>query len=172
MLLCPFVNFVTCLRFGNGLQKLGTRGSNHVLVVETCLNELSDRRCLGIKSVLNLAGLLHVEVEDLVLDHLGVLAFKWIALVEDVVDAAPKGPDVDLLAEDTFLKDEFRCRIIDMTAKVTAPQQLLECVRQPNSVKFHDSALELLNPTWMHVSVNVVLRVHVVESLNYLIEDG
>ncbi len=75
------------LGFGNCLQKLRTRRSDHILVIQTGLNELSNGSGLCIESVLFLASLLHIEIQDLVLDHLRVFAFKRIALVENVIDA-------------------------------------------------------------------------------------
>lgn len=43
--------------------------------------------------------LIHVEVEDLLLDQSGVFSLERVLLVENVVNAATQSPDVNLLAE-------------------------------------------------------------------------
>lgn len=98
---------VRTARFLDRLQDLRARGSDHVLEVEARLNELSDRRPLGVKTIFALADLVHIEVEDLLFDDLRIFALERVALVEDVVDTAAQSPNVNFLAEAALLKDEF-----------------------------------------------------------------
>ena len=113
---------------------------------------------------------LHVEAENLLFDHLRVLTFKGVHLIEDEEDAAAKGPNIDLLAECALLKDELRGRVVDMATEIATSQQLLEIVRQAYSVKLDDSTSELLDPTWVHVPVDIVVRMEVAQTLNNLFE--
>ena len=53
-------------------------------------------------------GLVHVKVEDFLLDHLWVFPIERITLVKEEVDAASESPNVDLLAEAILFKDELR----------------------------------------------------------------
>ena len=89
--------------FFNGLEELSTGRSNHVLKVETSLNKLSNGSLLCTESVIVFARLIHVEVEDFLLDHLWVFSFKRIALVKYEEYAASKCPNVNLFAEAALL---------------------------------------------------------------------
>ena len=57
-----------------------------------------------------------------------------------------------------------------MTAEVAASQKLFEVVGQADCVEFHDAARELLNPARVHISVNVVFVVQVLEAEHNLLE--
>ena len=114
-------------------------------------------------------GLTHVEVEDFLLDHLRIFPVKRIALVEDEVDAAPKCPNVDLLAEAVLLENELGGRIVDVSTEVAASQQLLEVVRQANRVELDNTAREVLDSTRVHIPVDIVLCVEELEPHYYLL---
>ena len=90
---------VRVARFFDRLEQLGARRSYHVLKIEARLYQLFDCRLLCVQAILVLASLVDVEVENLLLDDLGILALKGVTLVENVVNAATEGPDVDFLAE-------------------------------------------------------------------------
>ena len=139
--------------------------------VEACLDKLPDCRLFRVQALF-LTGLVDVEVEDFLFDDLGILAFERVALVEDEVDAATQGPNVNLLAEAALLQDQFGGRVVHMAAKVAPSQQLLEVVGETNGVELDDTASELLNPARVHVPVDVVLRVKVLQGNHDLVQDG
>ena len=91
------------------------------------------------------------------LDHLRVFSIEGIALVENEVNAATKCPDVNLLTEAVLFKNKLWSRVINMTAEVTSPQQLLEVIRKTHGIEFDDAASERLDPAWMHVAMYIVL---------------
>lgn len=114
--------------------------------------------------------LIHIEIEDLLLDHLWVFALERVAFVKNVIDAASQRPDVNLIAEAAFFEDELWGRVVNMTAEVATPQKFFEVVGKANSVKLDDTTFKLLNPTWMDISVDVVVRVEEGKSTNDLLK--
>ena len=95
------------------------------------------------------------------LDHLRIFSIEGIALVENEIDAATKRPNVNLLAEAVLFENQLGSRVINMTAEVTSPEQLLEIVRETHGVEFDDTASKLLDSAWMHVAMYIVLAVKV-----------
>lgn len=95
------------------------------------------------------------------LDHLRIFSVEGIALVENEINAATKRPDVNLLAEAVLLENQLGSRVINMAAEVTSSEQLLEVVRKTHGVEFDDSASELLDSAWMHITMYIVLAMKV-----------
>lgn len=157
-------------RFLNGEEELRAGRPDHILEVEAGGDELSDGSPLAVHAVVHMPVLVHVEIEDLLLDHLGVFALKWVMLVEYVVDAAPQRPDVNFVAEAALFENELRGRVVDMTAEVAAPEEFFEVVRQAHRIELDNAAFELLNSAGMDVSVDVVVRVEELERTDNLVE--
>ena len=56
-----------------------------------------------------------------------------------------------------------------MTRKVSSLQQLLEVVRQPDRVELDNTTGELLDSTWVYISMDVVVAVQEIESEHNLV---
>ena len=58
-----------------------------------------------------------------------------------------------------------------MAREVGSLQQLFEVIRQANGVELDDAASELLDTTWVHVSVDVVISVQEIEPKHNLVRN-
>lgn len=53
-----------------------------------------------------------------------------------------------------------------MTTKVASPQKFLEIIGQTYRVELDNTACKLLDPAWMDIPMNIVLRMQILQS-NY-----
>ena len=161
------------LRLFYCLENLRAGWANHVLEVKARLDELSYCSFLRVKIITgSKSHLLHIEVEDLLFDHLRVFPLERITLFEQEVDAASQCPNVNLFTKAAFLQDKLRGRVIDMTAEVASSEQLLEIVWQAYSVELNDSACKLLDSARVNIPVHIVLGVQVSKSFDNLAENA
>jgi len=149
----------------DGLNQLTTRGSQGIFIVKACLQQV-----LRGSVLVQLRNLLNVEVQDPLLYFDWIFSIEGVLLVQNIEEAAPQRPNIHLRCEAWSLQYQLGSRVVDVTREIIAFEELLEVVRQANRVEFDDFVRELLNSAGVHVSMNEIVRVHVLECENDLVE--
>ena len=110
-------------------------------------------------------------LSNVLFDLVRILAVEGVTLCHQVVEAASEGPDVNFLVEVVFgaVLQNFRCRVVEVTAEALVLQQFLEIVGHADQVQLDDPVVHV-NPRWMHVPENLAQFVHMVDAFGELPE--